>query len=593
MRVLDAADEHGRFAVEVLAALGADVEPGPLRAAALARADVVVAGGAARPWLARAAEWPRLVWVVVTPFGLDGPRADWAGDELTAQAAGGMVWPNGHPAEPPLPLPGAPATRCAGLHAALGALLALMARQHDGRAPLVDVSLQESAAATLEHVTGEWFDHGDLARRRGSLHWSGTFRVGRCRDGEVLLTHVGDWTALREWLRADGAAQDLTAARWDDVDERCRHAAHVFDVLEAWAGRYAVDALVQQAQARRLAFAPVWSLARFARALPALPTPTLLAPPPGPAVAPRPLRGARVIDLTWVVAGPLTTRILADHGAEVIRVERPDAPPPHGTTDANLQRGKRRLRLDLRTADGRAQLRALLRDADVLVDNFSARVLPNLGFDDDALRALNPRLVIAHLTGFPPGDPRADWAAFGPTLQAMSGLVDAMRDGAGRPAGPGFAYADTATAWAAALAITAALWHGTAARLALSQRDVLGLMLAPLLAAARDGASWQAAGRLYRCRDADGLERWCAVSVPAADGPAPDRRAAALDHLLTAPRRAAEAVVARMQAAGFPAAVVATPADLAADPQLRARGWWCQVGGIVRDGVVPRLRWRA
>ncbi|MBX3023968.1 CoA transferase [bacterium] len=587
VRVLDAADRLGGFAVEVMRGLGAEVARAPLAAAALARADVVVCGRADRAWLRRAGEWPRLVWVVVTPFGLDGPRAEWAGGELVAQAAGGMVWPNGSPGTPPLPLPGEPATRVAGLHATLGALIALQARQRDGRGRLVDVSLQESATASLEHLAGEWFDRRDLGRRRGSLHWSGTFRVGRCRDGEALLSHVGDWTALREWLRADGAAADLAAPRWDDVDERCRHAAHVFDVLDAWAATYEVDALVEQAQLRRLPFAPVWSWARFARELGEPPGPSLLsagaAIAPGP---PRPLAGARVIDLTWVVAGPLATRILADCGAEVIRVERPDAPPPAGTSAINLQRGKRRLSLDLRAAEGLAALRALLRDADVVVDNFSRRVLPNLGLDDAALHALNPRLVIVHLTGFPPGDGRADWAAFGPTLQAMSGLVDAMRDGDGRPAGPGFAWADTATAWAAAVAITAALWRGGAARLALTQRDVLGLLLAPVLAAARAGARPPTAGLIVRCADADDGERWCAVAPPDDAGQRADPTAL----LAAAGAQPAEALVARLQEAGVAAAVVATPADLAADPQLRHRGWWRRVEGVARDGIVPRIR---
>ncbi|HSQ01592.1 MAG TPA: CoA transferase, partial [Candidatus Dormibacteraeota bacterium] len=462
MRVLDASDAHGRFAVEVLAGLGAEVERAPLSDEALSRADVVVVGRAAREWLARGGEWPRLVWVAVTPFGLAGPRAEWAGDELIAQAAGGMVWPNGHPGAPPLRLPGDQATRGAGLHAALGALLGLLARRRDGRGRLVDVSLQESATAMLEHVAGEWFDHRDPAMRRGTLHWNGTFRVGRCRDGEVLLSHVGDWTALREWLIADGAAQDLADRRWDDVDERCRHAAHVFAVLDDWAARYAVDALVEQAQLRRLPFAPVWSFERFARELGEIPTAGIMraeASTSNPIARSlqlgAPLRGIRVIDFTWVVAGPLATRVLADFGAEVIRVERPDARPPAGSSEANLQRGKRRLTLDLRSAPGLDELRALLRDADVVVDNFSRRVLPNLGFDDDALQALNPRLVIAHLTGFPAADARAEWAAFGPTMQAMAGLVDDMRPAGGPPAGPGFAYADTATAWAAAVAIVA------------------------------------------------------------------------------------------------------------------------------------------
>jgi nucleotide-binding universal stress UspA family protein len=250
--------------------------------------------------------------------------------------------------------------------------------------------------------------------------------------------------------------------RWEDVDER-RHAGRLRRPRR-WAARYTVAELVEQAQLRRLPFAPVWDLARFARELGAIPSAALLAARiPSPALlagegqgegsSSSPLSDVRVVDFTWVVAGPLATRVLADFGAEVICIERPDAPAAVGSSEANLRRGKRSVALDLRSDAGLAAVRELLRDADVVIDNFSRRVLPNFGLDDDALHALNPRLVIAHLTGFPADGPRADWAAFGPTIQAMAGLVAHMRDDDGRPAGPGFAYADTATGWAAALAI--------------------------------------------------------------------------------------------------------------------------------------------
>lgn len=600
VRVLDAADEHGRFAVEVLGALGATVTSAAPDAAALAAADVAVVGGGAREWIVRRGDWPRLVLVAVTPFGLDGPRAAWRGGELVAQAAGGLVWPNGHPHQPPLPLPDRQVTRCAGMHAALGALLALIARRRDGRGALVDVSLQESAAAMLEHVAGEWFDRGDPARRQGTLHWNGTFRVGRCRDGDVLLSHVGDWTALREWLLADGAAADLAAPRWDDPDERCRHAAQVFDVLDRWALGYAVEELVARAQLLRLPFASVRDREGLgdqaegglgARALgargpeasrvsaPLVPPATSEPRAPSPEPRPphphsRPLAGVRVVDLTWVVAGPLATRVLADFGAEVVRVERVDAPAASGTTAANLRRGKRAVRLDLRVAADLAAARELLRQADVVVDNFSRRVLPNLGLDDAALRALNPRLIVAHLPAFAAADPRADWVAFGPTLHALCGLTAAMRHPGGAPAGAGFAYSDTASGWAMALAIAAALWRraadGDGAVIDLAQHDVLAMLLA--------GAASAPPGVIVRCADDAGQERWCAVESD-------DPRLAA--RLREAP---AEDAVARLQADGISAAIVATPADLAADPQLLHRGWWRRDAGVAMDGVVPVLR---
>lgn len=578
------------FALELLAGLGATV-------AGDAGADIVLAADAGDTHAPGEA-----IVVSCTPFGADGPRTGWRGGERIAQAAGGIVWPNGVPGAPPLPFPGALATRAAGLHAALGAVLALHARRRGGRRLRVDISLQESAAALLEQRGGEWFDAGRLIPRQGSRHPSGTFQVARCRDGWALLTHVGDWDALREWLRADGMAGDLAAPRWNDLETRCREAEHVFAVLADWAAAQRVADLVAAAQLRRLPFAPVQSFAECAAALGHVPGPDVLARellPPRADVrgsAPRPadgsgapLGGIRVLDLTWVVAGPLATRVLADFGADVLHIERPDVAArrrPGTVADANLHRGKRHRTLDLRHAADRATLRTLIADADVLVDNFSRRVLPNLGFDDEALLAINPRLVIAHLRGCPASGPYTDWTAYGPTLHALSGLTAAMAAPDGTPAGPGFACADTLSAWAAALSIAAALWRrattGVGACLEIVQLEVLALLLAPLLR----GDAPTEPGALYRCADdprAPHPERWCLIDDTT---PAWMRFTTTLDQPSAAWLRTtrAEDAVEFLQAAGVGAALVATIADLAADPQLRHRGWW------PGDGVVPRLR---
>src|SRR6266496_1278412 len=103
---------------------------------------------------------------------------------------------------------------------------------------------------------------------------------------------------------------------------------------------------------------------------------------------PDPLAGVRVLDFTWVVAGPVTTRILADLGADVIKVERKDAldfGDRRGGLSGSLMRGKRSVVLDLRDPRGVAIARALAHRADVVIDNFSARVMPNLGLDYETL----------------------------------------------------------------------------------------------------------------------------------------------------------------------------------------------------------------
>jgi crotonobetainyl-CoA:carnitine CoA-transferase CaiB-like acyl-CoA transferase len=151
-------------------------------------------------------------------------------------------------------------------------------------------------------------------------------------------------------------------------------------------------------------------------------------------------------------------------------------------------------------------------------------------------------------------------------------------------------------------------------RLDLAQRDVLALLLAPSLAAARDGARPPTAGPrgIYRCADAAGVQRWCAIAVTddaawrrlvaviAQPWAAAARFATAgqrlrcggdIDRRLTGwtRPRPADAVVAALQAVAVPAAVVATPADLASDPQLLGRGWWRRGDGVTLEGVVPRL----
>ncbi len=149
-----------------------------------------------------------------------------------------------------------------------------------------------------------------------------------------------------------------------------------------------------------------------------------------------PLDDVRVIDLTWHVAGPFATRRLADYGADVIKIERPgagdparDMPPFYRDVPgpersglflyANL--GKRSMTLNLKSERGRQIVRDLVRDADVVVESFRPRVLPSLGLDYDALRAVNPRLVMTSVSSFGQTGPYRDWEATDLTTYAMGG----------------------------------------------------------------------------------------------------------------------------------------------------------------------------
>ena len=154
------------------------------------------------------------------------------------------------------------------------------------------------------------------------------------------------------------------------------------------------------------------------------------------------LAGVRVVDLTRFLAGPFCTQLLADMGADVIKVESPGGDPvreygarnAHGISAyfAQFNRNKRSIVLDLRSAEGREALADLIRGAEVLVENFRAGVLDEMGFDAERLDALNPRLVTASTSGYGPHGPYARRPSFDFIAQAMSGFMSVN----GEPDGP-------------------------------------------------------------------------------------------------------------------------------------------------------------
>ena len=133
---------------------------------------------------------------------------------------------------------------------------------------------------------------------------------------------------------------------------------------------------------------------------------------------PGPLTGLRVVDFGQYVAGPLAAVLLADQGADVIHVDPPGGPRLPGAPDAFLNRGKRRVTFDLKTASGRDAARGLAATGDVVIENFRPGVLARLGLDLDLLRAENPRMITCSLPGFGADDPRA-------ALRGYEGVVAA------------------------------------------------------------------------------------------------------------------------------------------------------------------------
>lgn len=180
-----------------------------------------------------------------------------------------------------------------------------------------------------------------------------------------------------------------------------------------------------------------------------------------------PLEGIRIVDLTSMISGPVATMMLADQGADVIKVEplSGDLVRFMGPNRAGLSAGfisanrsKRSLALDLKTAEGMAVIRKLLSGADVLVQNFRPGAIERMGLGEDAVRELKPDIIYVSISGFGESGPYAHKRVYDPVIQALSGLADIQKDGdSGRPKMIRTIIPDKTTAVTAAQAITAAL----------------------------------------------------------------------------------------------------------------------------------------
>jgi len=185
-----------------------------------------------------------------------------------------------------------------------------------------------------------------------------------------------------------------------------------------------------------------------------------------------PLARYTVLDFTIARAGPTAVRMLADWGADVIRIEptpqaseRAFAGRRHGSDEQNLHRNKRSVCLDLKSPRGRAVLDRLVQRADVVVENFRADVKQRLGLDYERLRTLNPRIVLASISGFGQSGPYADRPGVDQIVQGQSGLMSITGEPGRGPMRVGIAVSDTA----------AGMFLGQGILLALLQRERTGI----------------------------------------------------------------------------------------------------------------------
>ncbi|HEV7888385.1 MAG TPA: CoA transferase [Acidimicrobiales bacterium] len=341
-----------------------------------------------------------------------------------------------------------------------------------------------------------------------------------------------------------------------------------------------------------------------------------------------PLADLKVIDCSTVVAGPGCARYLADFGADVVKVERPDGgdgarrmgwvDPRDGETLwwKLLGRGKRCVTLDLKADEGRERMLRLCDEADVLVENFRPGTLERLGLGPSVLLERNPRLVITRVTGFGQDGPYAGRPGFATLAEAMSGFAAVNGEPDGPPLLPPIALTDEVTGLAAAFATMVAVHSGVGQVVDVNLLESMLQLMGPLLSAWRVLGYEQprlGSGIPYSVprgtwRTADG--RWVALST-SSEGVA--RRVLALlgldgdERLATNEGRIAhraevdaavsawigarsvEQVLRAFHEAEAAIAPVLTPADAAEDPHLAARGYVVEVDGVPMQGLIARL----
>jgi crotonobetainyl-CoA:carnitine CoA-transferase CaiB-like acyl-CoA transferase len=335
----------------------------------------------------------------------------------------------------------------------------------------------------------------------------------------------------------------------------------------------------------------------------------------------------RVIDLSTVLAGPGCARYLADFGADVIKVERPEGDTTRGMgwrdPDDDVTffwklngRNKRTIVLDLKDETDKGRFLALCDSADVLIENSRPGTLERLGLGPEVLLARNPKLVITRVSGFGQTGPYKDRPGFASIAEAMSGLVSIIGEPDGKPLLPPIALTDEVTGIVGAFASLVAVYSGVGQVVDVNLLESVFQLMGPLISAylrtgylqPRMGAGipYTVPRNTYQC--ADGA--WVAVSTSAESvaarvmqllGVGDDPRFATfasrgehraeLDDLVgswIAARTQAEVIDAftRAEAAIAP---VMTMADIANDPHYAARGTIVEVDGVPMQGLVARL----
>jgi crotonobetainyl-CoA:carnitine CoA-transferase CaiB-like acyl-CoA transferase len=659
----------------------------------LARADVLLADRD-DPWLAalgvRAetlqAAAPGLAAVELSPFGQSGPLSSHAASELVVQALAGYLSLNGHPDHAPLKAPGHILAYACGVSAFVAALGGLVARAKRGTGCFVEASELDTIASILPLLRGQYI--GEHPRRTGG---PGTgVRPQPCQDGFVSFMppttrQLGEfetalgvppdaWPACARNARAPGRAAELMefltgftrampaqgvflallkagipagiAARPDELLDEPHLAARGFfhPFVDPKLG-----ALKAPGAPARLSATPACGFGPAPGppqgvGLSAIGWTRRKARPPSVPSSEPPLAGVRLLDLTQAWIGPYAAMLLADLGAETIKIEshrRPDvwrqwgwAPVPLASVNADevnaspnynsVNCNKRSLCLDLKSEQGRAIFLRLADDADLVMENYTPHVLEGFGLGYEVLRQRNPRLIVTSFCGYGKTGPLAEFKANGTTIEAVAGWDFFHRYPDGDRMVMGFYQADAITGLQMAATSLVALVHrlgsGEGQAIDGSMYEAAAGYIGEVLLDAQFGARQTPFGNrdadfapsgVFRCA---GEDAWIALTIrddaewerlvalaPVLDEAAFSGAERRLAWQKTIEQRLAEwtrpqdalALEQRLRAAGIPAGRVRTLAEVLDCPHLGARAWFRRLAHAdVGEHLYNGLPWR-
>ena len=636
------------------------------------RADVIILGGAPRElertgWTPEAlrALAPGAVIATITPFGWVGPRRDHPATDLTLFHASGMarllMGAVADPAaEPPVRAAGEQSQFISAVAASTAIMAALVRRAETGTPATLDISMHEAlatmaarelASPTLGIVPSSRVRRGDVL---------GASVVLPASDGAISVSprEVHQWSA---WVEVMGSPEWTREPRFATNADRLDNAGELIRLMSEWTSArtraeiYAAtqtghvpcfpvntpaEALDDEHLRARGTFAPLEGHPGVMRPVPPLGLPREAlrnAPPsadfsaapawPTPTGAPTlPLAGVRVLDFSWVIAGPTSTQYLASFGAEVIKIESPSRPDPGRRTALHdvLGRSKLNLGLDLKAPGAREVVLDLARRSDIVIENFARGVMDRLGIGEQDLRQVNPDIVYVSASGVGRTGPRADAVAYGTLVQCFVGFAG-LNGYPGSTPSTGFAWSDPLCGMFLAFGSMLALYtrhRGTAPVRSIdhSMAEALLWTMPGTLYEAQQG--WETPTLLgNRSRDfvphnaypAEGDDQWLALAVtseaqwrslcdvipalrPHIDLTLTPRlaRRAEIDAVIVDWTRAREARSAAQALldAGVPASATMTTQTMFEDDHLWARGFYTPVQHADREAhLLPRPPW--